>query len=310
MIKFYKIFNEKDIKEIGEFQENCWINVVDPDESEKSWLIEKFEIDGENISDILDIDEQSRYEKDENYTLFIMRGPAFDKNRDVSYFTVPIGVIFHEKCLITICLQDNIVIRNVLFSKMKNIRITTKNIFLLTLFLRSSINFLIFLKALNKETSLIEKDLKKSIKNTELYDLLTIEKSLVFFTTALRSNELLLEKIQKGVVLKLYEDEIEALEDAMTENKQAIEMANIHSNILSGMMDAFASIISNNLNVVVKKLTAISLVLMIPTLIASIYGMNVGLPFQHSVYAFLIVILGSVLLSAGALIFFVLKKFL
>ncbi len=308
MINFYRIFGEKVVLETNDFFENCWVNVVDPDETEKQYLMDKFGIDGENIADILDIDEQSRYEKDDNYILFILRVPAYDKSRDVAYYTVPIGVIFQEKCLITICLQENIVIKNILLNRMKNIRIYTKNTFLLTLFLRASINFLFFLKALNKETSLIEKDLRKSIKNTELYDLLTIEKSLVFFTTALRSNELLLEKLPK--VLKLNDDEIELLEDSITENKQAIEMANIHSNILSGMMDAFASIISNNLNVVMKKLTAISLVLMVPTLIASVYGMNIELPFQHSSFAFLIIILGSVLISTGALIFFVLKKFL
>ncbi|MBN1151270.1 magnesium transporter CorA family protein [candidate division WOR-3 bacterium] len=310
MKKFYKILNQKEILEVGEFTENCWINVVNPDEKERNWLIEEFGIDGESIADILDIDEQSRAEKEDHYILLILRIPVYDKDLDVSYFTLPLGVIFHEKCLITICLQDNIVIKNLMTKGVKNIRLDTKNRFLLTLLLRASINFLFFLKALNRETTSIEKDLRKSIKNTELYDLLTIEKSLVFFNTSIRANELLIEKIQKTGLLRLDEDEIELLEDLVIENKQAAEMAKIHSNILSGMMDAFASIISNNLNVVVKKLTAISLVLMIPTLIASVYGMNVGLPFQHTWYAFLVIILGSVLLSAGALIFFVLKKFL
>jgi magnesium transporter len=176
--------------------------------------------------------------------------------------------------------------------------IRNKSAFVLNLLGRAAFTYLKALKELNKRTAIIERELQKSVKNYELIQLLSIQKSLVYFTTSIKTNELLLEKLQKSSLIHFKEDEKELLEDVLTENKQAIEMANIYSSILTGTMDAFASVISNNLNIVMKRLTTVSIVLMIPTLISSLYGMNVEMPFQHTAFAFP-GILGICLLAAG-----------
>lgn len=192
--------------------------------------------------------------------------------------------------LITVCSKDVEVISDFVNGKAKNFFTENRSCFLLQAFLRTALLYLKHLKEINKRTNAIEDELEKAMKNEELIKLLNLEKSLVFFTTSLKSNELMMERLQKTEIVKLDPDDKELLEDVFIENKQAIEMSNVYSNILSGMMDAFASVISNNLNVVLKLLTAVTIILMIPTLIASIYGMNVRLPFQNSPQAFLITI--------------------
>jgi magnesium transporter len=176
--------------------------------------------------------------------------------------------------------------------------------------MRASFYFLRYLKDINRKTAIVEKDLQQSVKNNELIQLLTLEKCLVYFTTSLKSNELLMTKMSKPQVMRFKETEMDFLEDCLTENEQAIEMANVYSNILSGMMDAFASVISNNLNVVMKRLTTISLILMIPTLIASLYGMNVHLPFMASRFAFAGIMGSSIILSVVIAFIFRKQKFL
>jgi len=162
---------------------------------------------------------------------------------------------------------------------------------------RAALNYLKALKELNKKTAIIERELQKSVRNNELVQLLSIQKSLVYFTTSLKTNELLLEKLQKSPLIQFREEEQELLEDVLTDNKQAIEMANIHSSILTGTMDAFASVISNNLNMVMKKLTVVSIMLMIPSMVSGLFGMNVALPFQDSPFAFMGIVGGSILAS-------------
>jgi len=166
-----------------------------------------------------------------------------------------------------------------------------------------------FLKEINRRTTLIEDELHQSMKNKELIRLLRMEKSLVYFNTALKSNEIILERLQRTRWLLNDPDAEDMIEDVIIENKQAIEMANIYSSILSGMMDAFASIISNNLNVVMKFLTSITIIISVPTLIVSIYGMNVPLPFQESNFAFALIMGISVLISLILVLVFIHKKY-
>lgn len=288
---------------------NCWIHVSSPNNYEISRLVNEFSLDLDILNDILDIDEQSRTEKEDGKILFLMRMPVYIPDREVPYFTVPLGIVFFDTMLMTICLQDGEVIRDLLESRVKNFSLTNRKTFLLTIFFRSSFYYLRYLKDINRKTTGIEKELQKAIKNNELIQLLTMEKSLVFFTTSLKTNELLLEKIQKTKIIQLNEEDVDLIEDVVTENRQAIEMSNIYSNILSGMMDAFASIISNNLNVVLKQLTSISLILMIPTLIASVYGMNVALPFQHNPAAFAGTLIASVTIAIISIVIFRRKQF-
>lgn len=296
MIKIYKTFGG--FTAITAHEKGCWINVINPSQDEILNLSTKFNLPGDLINDILDIDERSRVEFEDNWTLVILRIPVESPNNGVPFQTIPLGIFMLEDCTITICIQENEVlpITQPLPVREQYRRITDPVNFILRLFLRSGNLYLRNLKQINQMTSLIEQDLEKSIKNKELNKLLKMEKCLVFFITSIKANEIVLAKLKnaKKITSEINED---LLEDAIIENKQALEMAQIYSDIQSGMMDAFASVISNNLNVVMKQLTIISIVLMIPTLVASIFGMNVPNFLEDSNWAFPIIIAGSVSLS-------------
>ena len=253
----------------------------------------------------LDNNERARIEIDEGCMLIILRIPIKEgEDSEIPFTTATLGVIFKEKLAITISSRSTKLFNEFLEEKVKNFQTNKRIAFLLQLFYKISFLYLLDLKLINNMTNAIEKELHKSMKNEELIKLLNIEKSLVYFTTSLKENEIMMERFQRVQLYSLNEDEADLLEDVIIENKQAIEMANIHSNILSGMMDAFASVISNNLNVVMKVLTSITIILMLPTLVASIYGMNIDLPFQASPYAFEITMGISLILSIiGTVIF-------
>ena len=284
-------------------QVTAWENFISPTQEELRALAEKYEINPDSLFDILDLDEQARVEREDTYLLIIMRVPAFLHDQEIPYCTVPLGIVFAGQTVITICPCANEVINDLAQNRVRTFALTTRSSFFIHLVMRSATYYLRYLKEINRHTSQIEKDLQKSIKNNELIQLLNLQKSLVYFTTSLKSNELLTEKLQKATFFTFNEDEFDLLEDCLTENKQAIEMANIYSNILTGMMDAFASVISNNLNVVMKRLTIINLFLMLPTLTASIFGMNVKFPFQEHAWTFFVIVGGSISVSlVGALI--------
>lgn len=296
--------------EPSEGEDVCWLHAANPAKEELLAIQQQYSIDPDTLTDILDMDELSRIEKDPEETVIILKIPVWDPNQEVSYFTVPFGIVIKKDLIITLCQMEPELLKNFQQSKIKNIRLQSKASFVISLFYIAAVYYLKYLKEINRNTSAIQRDLQKSVKNNELIQLLTLEKSLVYFTTALKSNELVLEKLQKERAFKLSEDDIDLLEDTITENIQAIEMSNIYSNILSGMMDAFASVISNNLNVVMKRLTIISLFLMIPTLIASFYGMNVNLPLQGSPWAFMAIAGASLVTALFGLTFFKLRKLL
>jgi len=303
MIKIYKTFGG--FTNISKPEKGCWINVINPSQDEIQDLSVKFDLPGDLINDILDIDERSRVEFEDNWTLVILRIPVESANNGVPFQTIPLGIFMMEDYTITICIQENEVlpITQPVQIREQYRRITDPVNFILRLFLRSGNLYLRNLKQINQMTSLIEQDLEKSIKNKELNKLLKMEKCLVFFITSIKANEIVLAKLKnaKKITSEINED---LIEDAIIENKQALEMAQIYSDIQSGMMDAFASVISNNLNVVMKQLTIISIVLMIPTLIASIFGMNVPNFLEDSNWAFPIIIAGSVGLSIVGVISF------
>lgn len=309
MITYWTYRNHGKLVKLDTFEPGCWINVIAPTKTEIHNITTDFVFDRDWIGDILDIDEQSRVEKDDNQTLIILRVPVYNEAHEVPYFTIPMGVLMLETCMMTISLYDNIVVQNMCSNKMRSYTISSDMSFLFMLFFRSASNFLNYLKSINRQSSEIEHDLLKSIKNHELFKLLTLEKSLVFFTTSLKSNELVLEKLERGHLLKFEEEDGYILEDAITENQQAISMAKVYSDILSGMMDAFASVISNNLNHVMKRLTAISLLIMLPTMITSAYGMNIGLPFQHSSWAWVGIFVTSIAVPLLSLLIFRKKDF-
>lgn len=305
MITYFKTHNTR-LDPLDDYEPGCWVQVVNPLKFEVDELVRRFGLEAESITDILDADEQSRIEKEDTYTLVLLRLPYHDAEQEVPHYTVPVGLfLLDDGTFITVSLHEVPVLAELGRGRVRYPVFARKTTFLLSLLLRSAAYYLRYLKEINKRTVLIEKDLQRSIKNNELYDLLLIEKSLTFFTTSLKSNELVLRKLQNTKNLMPFnEDDEDMLNDVLIETRQAIEMANIYSSILSGMMDAFASIISNNLNIVMKRMTVISLVLSIPTLIASIYGMNVDLPFQTAPWAFAGVVLLSGILAIGGWIAF------
>jgi magnesium transporter len=303
MIKIFKTFGG--YVEINEPLKGCWINTTNPSQEEIQKLNSEFRLPTDLINDILDQDERPRIEFDDDWTLIILRIPVEVKNNGVPFHTIPLGIFITGNFTLTLCLQDNEVLPIGQLSPFRDqYKEITDNInFILRLFLRSGNLYLRYLKQINQMTSLIEQDLEKSIKNKELNKLLKMEKCLVYFITSIKANEIVLAKLRnsKKITTEINED---LLEDAFIENKQALEMAQIYSDIQSGMMDAFASVISNNLNVVMKQLTLISIILMIPTLIASIFGMNVPNFMENSIWAMPSIIFGSLILSFFGVILF------
>ncbi len=295
---------------VEEIEQSCWVNIVNPSRQEVEKLSAELNIPLDFLTDPLDIDERSRIETEEGLLLIVLRIPDYDENNsEVPFITIPAGIILAKNdILITICSSDINELLELHIGKVKSIPSASKTGFFLRIFLRTALLYLKFLKEINRRTGEIEKELQKSLKNEELIRLLNLEKSLVFFTTALKSNELMMERLLKIKTLGLNEDDEDMLEDVIIENKQAIEMANIYSNILSGMMDAFASVISNNLNAVMKILTLITIIMMIPNLVVSFYGMNIEVPFQHSRYSFLAVLGMSVSMSILGVFFFRKKR--
>ena len=312
MIKMYNTNLETNkIEEINEFKKGNWINMIAPTEEEIKKVCNKLKIQEDFIRYSLDYEEKARIdtEEDDNTTLFIIDVPIIEKeNNEQVYSTMPLGmIVVRDDYFITVSLKSNKVVTEL--EKIKSNTITyKKSRMILQIFYKNAELYLKYLKKINKETEIAENVLKKSLKNKELLKMLSLEKSLVYFTTSLKANEVVMEKTLRGKIIKLYEEDEDILEDAIIENKQAIEMSKIYSDILNGTMDAYASIISNNLNGVMKFLTSITIILAIPTMIASYWGMNIPVPLQftNSPWAFYVVVAFSVILGIIAMIW--LKK--
>ncbi len=293
MVKVYHSDMETNqLKVVEKIEKGCWISMINPTDQEIKEVCKKTKIAEDFIRYSLDYEEKARIdsEEDDGTILFIVDVPIIEKEKDSeSYTTMPLGMIaVRDDYFITVSLKRNIVIDNFERKRVKAFSTYKKSRFLFQIMLINASYYLTYLKQINKETEIAETILKTSMKNRELLKLLSLEKSLVYFTTSLKSNELVMEKTLRGKILKLYEEDEDILEDAIVENKQAIEMSGIYRDILNGTMDAYASIISNNLNGVMKFLTSITIILAIPTLISSLWGMNVPVPFQNHPYGFLI----------------------
>ena len=311
MITIYRTGAKNGLEVTGRYESGAWVNVVNPTPAELAELVSRFTLPQDFLTDPLDVDERARIEREEGNTLILLRTPRREATEaDIPFTTLPIGIILAQGMVITISLTEVDVVSEFLNGKVRNFSTENTTRFVLLLFLRTSLLFLRYLKEINRMTTAIENDLHRALRNVQLIRLLNMEKSLVFFITSLRSNALMLEKFNTSGCLRMNEDDRDIFEEVVIENKQAIEMANIYTSILSGMMDAFASIISNNLNVVIKLLTTVTIILMIPTLVASIYGMNVELPFQHSPFAFMIVIAFSIMVSVFGIAVFWRKELL
>lgn len=293
-------------EETTKYEKGNWIHMVSPSDEEIKIVCENINIQEDFIRYALDPEEKARIdvEDDDNTILFIIDTPIMEIESGAKiYSTMPIGVIFvRDDYIITVSYSKNPILEEFTKRRIKTVVTYKKSRMLLQLFYSNSEMFLNMLKKLNKETEIAENALKNSMKNKELLKLLSLEKGLVYFTTSLKSNEVVMEKTMRGNLIKLYDEDEDILEDAIIENKQAIEMAKIYRDILTGTMDAYASIISNNLNGVMKYLTSITIILAIPTMIASYWGMNVPVPMQESPIGFIMIVLISVLIGMIALI--------
>jgi magnesium transporter len=295
MITIYKssINGQMDVE--NDIADGCWISLISPTPEELKRVADECRVDIDDLKAPLDEEERSRLMLEDTYTLILVDIPTLeDKNDKHRYVTIPLGIILTEHEIITVCLEENAVISYFTNNNIRTFYTFKKTRVILQILYRNATLYLQYLRNIDRKSDEIEEKLHISQKNQELIELLELEKSLVYFTTSLRSNEVVLEKMLRTERIKKYPEDADLLEDVIIENKQAIEMANIYSGILSGTMDAFASVISNNLNIVMKLLATLTIVLSIPTMIASFFGMNFdNIPFGHNPNGFLIITLAT-----------------
>jgi magnesium transporter len=310
MIQFFKNVSNKTV-EIEKPENGVWVNLMPPFKDEEFVeLSSALKIPVEFLRDSLDIDERPRYEIEDEVRFIVIKTPAENNSfndSDAFYITIPICIILTPNQIITVNSFDNDAIKKFLNSFQKR-HPDKRNMMVVKIFEKVVQNFMDFLKEINNRRNTYEQKLYDSNRNEELLNLMRIQKSLLYFVTALRSNELLMIKMERTNFLNLSEDERELLNDLIVETSQALEMANIYNNILSSTLDAFASIISNNLNNVMKRLTSITIILSLPALVTSIYGMNVEIPFAHTAHAFYIPVVLSLVVSIIIAWYFMKKK--
>lgn len=310
MIQYFKNINQQTVAtekpDIG-----TWVNVLPPLKKEEfTELSDSLDIPLDFLTDSLDIDERTRFEEEDNVKLIVIKTPTENNSfneSDAFYITIPICIILTHNQIVTVNSFENGAIKKFL-STFRHRHPDNRKMMALKIFEKIVQNFLEYLKEINQRRNILEQKLYASNRNEQLLDLMRIQKSLVYFITALRSNELLLIKLERTNFLLLNEEEREFLNDLIVDNSQALEMANIYTNILSSTLDAYASIIANNQNDVLKRLSVITIVLTFPVLVASIYGMNVPIPYQQSTYAFYIPVLLSLIISLVIGYFFLRKK--
>ena len=297
---------------VAEPVKDCWICMTNPSEEEREVIQELYDIDPDDLAAALDEEETSRIDVEDNYTLILVDIPTVevrnDKNR---YVTIPLGVILTKEAIITVCLEDTPLLN--LFTGRKASQFSThmKSRFIFQILFANAKLYLRYLRSINKQSETLEKSLHDSTENSALIDMMELGKSLLYFTTSLKATDVLLDKLTKTAAIKRYPEDEELLEDVIIENHQALEMSEIYSGILNGMMDAYASIISNNMNVVQKFIAVATVVLSIPNIVFGAYGMNLaleGMPLATSRYAFALIIGLSILLSYIVYLYFDKKK--
>ena len=293
---------------VDQIERGCWINLIAPTQEELDRITQEMQIEPNFLSDPLDDEEKARIDVEDDQTLIIVDVPyVYEEDRIIKFETIPLGLLHvRDDYLITICSKPVAVLERFRNGQIKGLYTFKKTRFLFQVLYHVAKDYQKFLKHIDKKTGDIEDTLHRSIKNRELYRLMELGKSLVYFTTSLKSNESIMERLLRGRTIKMYEEDQDLLEDAIVEIKQAIEMSNIYGSILNGTMDAYASIISNNLNVVMKFLASVTIVLAIPTMVFSYFGQNVVFPFTNGGPAaglmWLWILLGSALLSSGAVV--------
>lgn len=299
MLKIYKNVNNKEVVKLKNIQKDSWIDLTTPTEEEIERVVKATQIDKDLIIKMLDEEERPRIETSNDSTLVVIDTPVLEFNNDKYEFTTyPIGIIISKNYLITVSPKKLKMLNDFKHNRVKEFKTAKKTRFLIQILLKTASMYQNALKGINKNIELKEKVLKKSTQNKDLIDLLDIEKTLVYFITSLKANDLVLEKLNKGVVVKLFEGDLDLLEDAIIENKQAIEMSEIYRNILSSITGTYATIVSNNMNNIMKFLAGMTIILSVPTIISSFLGMNIPFPYvQNLDNASIILLLASIILS-------------
>lgn len=310
MIQIYKSIDETNssLRVLDNIENGCWINVVAPSDEELILISKKTGVPLNFLKAPLDDEETSRIDFEDGFVLVVVDIPFTEmEDNSLTYDTYPLAIIHSEKEIITVCLKNSRILTDFINGRVKSFFSFKKSRFILQILNRISTYYLLYLRQIDKKSLMIEKRLHKSMKNRELIQLHSLEKSLVYFSTSLKANEITLEKMLKLEIMQKYEDDQDILEDVIIENKQAIEMTDIYSNILSSTMDFFASVISNNLNIVMKVLASVTILMAIPTIIGGIFGMNVALPLQDNSNGFQIIMILTLLLT-GLAAFILYKK--
>jgi len=290
MIQYYKTV-EGQLLEQNCASPGVWIHLNRPTKEEIEEVRAQTGVLVDLLTAALDEEEAARIEREEDQTLVLVDIPVVEpEGTSFVYNTLPLGIVLLDNMVITVCLEDTTIIEDFMENRVRGFDTCKKTRFVLQLLYRTSTKFLQYLRQIDKASTQVETALHKSMKNRELIQMLKLEKSLVYFSTSLKSNEVVLEKMLKTNFIKRYPDDEDLLEDVIIENKQAIEMATIYRDILTGTMDAFASVISNNLNIVMKLLTSITIIMAVPTMVSSLWGMNVPVPFQSVPTGFYIVL--------------------
>jgi magnesium transporter len=307
MLAYYKN-TENGLERFDEVVANCWINLVDPSQAEIDEVVE-LGVPPDLITYSLDLDERPRTQKEDDGTMLIlMRIPYFQGVQvDVPYITIPLGIVLMENMVVTICRRESEILQEFSSGRAKGLSTAKRFRFILRILFATANRYLAYLREINRVVDAVEDRIPVSSRNREILELLKFQKSLVYFTTALRSNELMMERLQRWQIFKMYPDDEDLLEDVITENQQAIEMVGISTNILNSVMDTFATIVSNNLNVVMKFLASVTIVMSVPTIVTSFFGMNVDLPFAEHPFAYLFVI-GLFLAISGLVVFLFVKR--
>lgn len=300
MIQIFKTLDDKPLKlvPLDNIEPGCWINIVAPSEEELILISKKASVPLELLNASLDDEETSRIDIEDDILSVIVDIPFTEmEDNSLTYDTYPLSIIHSENILITVCLKNSKILTDFINGKVKTFFTYKKSRFTLQILSRVSTYFLLYLRQIDKKSLMIEKRLHKSMKNRELIQLHSLEKSLVYFSTSLKANEITLEKMLKLDIIQKYEEDKDVLEDVIIENKQAIEMTEIYSNILASTMDFFASVISNNLNIVMKVLASVTILMSIPTMISGIMGMNIVFPFNtDSINTFYLITLLTLLI--------------
>ena len=303
MLTIYKT-TEGGIEELKSMENGAWVKAVDPTAEEIQQLVQ-WGVDADFINNSLDLDEMPRMERDDEYTFILIRIPHRQPDSDIPYTTIPLGIFIKGNMIVTICRYEKEMFQVLANRKYRLLKTGKRYRFALYIFLETATRYLTHLREINRKTETIEDQLQKSTRNREVLELLKYQKSLTYFATALRSNEVMMERVQRTQIFNYYEEDQDLLEDVLTENQQAIQMTSINAEILSSMMDAFASIISNNLNGVMKALAALTIIVSLPGTVAGFFGMNVMLPLSDAEpTAFLIVFGIALALTAVATFIF------